>query len=137
MKEVMVAERKRIQGQINANRKDRKRAEKERNHKEMNRIDSQIEHLERNLKLYKASVQPVQFQNGVIVNGKLLTQYVKKCPSGFIDAELTDGHLYIKHKAGRLTLQNTAKYYFDLDLPTGEALLDELGIALKVYEANS
>ncbi|MFD1203563.1 hypothetical protein ACFQ38_00230 [Sporosarcina contaminans] len=129
MKTAMKDMQKEIQSAITDSRKEYRKALKAENRREANRLEHEIEQLEKRKKYYMASSEPVQFANGFVINGKLLKQFIKKLPALELSAVFVDDTLEIRYKAGRLTLLNLEPFYTGMKLPKGEDLLEELGIA--------
>lgn len=122
-----------IQSDITRLKKDLRQAIKAKKHGQVNKLERQIEILERKKRFYASSVLPVQFANGFVLNGKLLRQFVKKLPVMYLEARFSeDGNdMIISHDKGSITLYDLSNYYQGLKMPKGEDLLAELGITLK------
>lgn len=122
-----------IQSDITRLKKDLRQAIKAEKHGQVNKLERQIESLERKKRFYASSVLPVQFANGFVLNGKLLGQFVKKLPDMHLEARFSeDGNdMLISHDKGSITLYDLSNYYQGLKMPKGEDLLAELGITLK------
>ncbi|MBG9548330.1 hypothetical protein [Cytobacillus firmus] len=122
-----------IQSDITRLRKDLRQAIKAEKHGQVNKLERQIENLEREKKFYASSVSPVQFANGFVLNGKLLEQFVKKLPGLYLEAQFSDdgNDIIIRHDKGSITLYDLSDRYQGLKMPKGEDLLVELGITLK------
>lgn len=136
MKTALAAKRKSVQSQISdLKRKRRELAKSELPIKaaRLKRFDDQINGLSALLNLYKASVVPVQFENGFVINGTILKSFTKKLPKGCkVDALFYKGALLINYKTGlvegEFSLNNLAEYYEGINMQKGEELLAELGI---------
>ncbi|MBG9657839.1 hypothetical protein [Cytobacillus firmus] len=122
-----------IQSDITRLRKDLRQAIKAEKHGQVNKLERQIENLEREKRFYASSVSPVQFANGFVLNGKLLEQFVKKLPGMHLEAQFSvDGNdIIIRHDKGSITLYDLSDYYQGLKMPKGEDLLVKLGITLR------
>jgi len=95
-------------------------------------IKNEITKLETSKQLYVSGVEPIKFENGFVVNGKLLRQYVKKLPTGYVKASFVEEvGLVIEHKNGEISLLNLSDFYTDFKIPKGEELLVELGIGFR------
>ena len=129
MKTAMKDMQKEIQKAITASRKEYREALKAEDRREANRLDREIEQLEKRKKYYMASSEPVQFANGFVINGKLLKQFIKKLPATGLTGVFVNDTLEIRYKAGRLTLLNLEPFYSGMKIPKGEDLFEELGIA--------
>lgn len=131
MKTQLKAKRDNIQFAITATRKELRQAEKAREWGTARRLESEIDRLQALKKMYEASVEPVQFSNGFVLNGKLLKQFVRKLPAIQLEADFIAGNqiIEIKHKNGKISLYDLREKYQGLKMPKGEDLLDELGIS--------
>lgn len=131
MKAGLAARRKQIQVAITESRKQLRLAEKEKRRNDANKIEREIDRLVWHSHFYAPGVTPIQFSNGLVMYRKLLEDYIKKLPSGFIQSvSFTEDPkaLELNHKNGKLTLYDISEYYQDLKLPKGEVVLDDLGI---------
>lgn len=132
MKQQLTEKRKSVQEEIRRLKKFQRIAVKEKNDQEHERLDKLIETLERSLPRYKVTVQPIQFSNGVVVDGALIKAYCKKVPKGSpLTIAFTDFYgLTLMHKSGFISLQNVAHLYEGFELKKGEVFIDELGITI-------
>jgi hypothetical protein len=95
------------------------------------KLNDQIENRENQKKFYMATkTEPVRFENGLVVNAKLVKEYLKKVPKkAVVSAELNVDMLTIRFNVfagsmGRLNLKDLSSRYKGFDLPKGEALFD-------------
>lgn len=132
MKQLLMEKRKSVQAEIRSLKKFQTAARKEKDTAEARRLGEKIETLERSLPRYKVTVQPIQFSNGVVVDGALIKAYCKKVPKGSpLTIAFTDFYgLTLMHKSGFISLQNVAHLYEGFELKKGEVFIDELGITI-------
>lgn len=132
MKTAKKAKQAEIDAEIKELKKLSREASKAKENARKERLESSISKRERQRKHYAAAVEPVQFANGFVLNGRLLKLFMKKLPTQMLlEAEFTsEGAIEIRHKNGKLTLLDLQDFYKDFKMPKGEELLVELGISL-------
>lgn len=132
MKQQLIEKRKSVQAEIRRLKKSQAVARKEKDRTGEGILGEKIEFLERSLPRYKLTVQPVQFSNGVVVDGALIKAYCKKVPKGSsLTIAFTDFYgLTLMHKSGFISLNNAAHFYEGFILKKGEEIADELGITI-------
>lgn len=102
---------------------------------EIGRLKGEIDFLDKQISFLGATVHPIQFENGCVINLNLVKEYEKRMPTGsLIEAELVPGEnplVLLTHKNGKFTLNDLSKYYKGLKLPKGEELFESIGITTR------
>ncbi|MDE0582212.1 hypothetical protein ON064_04020 [Planococcus sp. A6] len=113
-------------------KKQRKSAEKEKDSTEMQRLAKLISHQEKRKTFFSASkYEPVRFENGLVINAKLVDQYLKKLPKmAMVTIFLQEGLLKIewevpRSSSGVLALKDLADHYQGFELQSGEERFHE------------
>lgn len=96
------------------------------------KLYSEIQRLEKLKKKYKSSIVPIQFENGVVVDGSLIKKYIKRIKQlrklEINDEEGTD-LVTIKHIAleskGTLTLVDQSKHYERMKITNAADYIEE------------
>lgn len=129
LQEMMKAELKSIGVRINILKKQHRELEKE--NKPRYQVTEKIERLEKQKKFYQASKsEPVRFKNGVVINAKLVKEYLKKLPRSATVAFNIGAHsltvVWESHHYGKgsFVFLDLADWYEGFALPDGEELIE-------------
>lgn len=128
--ELMKSELQSIGARITILKKQYRELEKE--NKPRYSVEQQIERLEKQKKYYQASKsEPVQLENGVIVNARLVKAYVKKLPRSAVitytpgPSSLTVSWESFSEKAkGSFVFLDQADWYLGFPIPPEDGLLE-------------
>lgn len=113
-------------------KKQRKSAEKAKAYGEMREVDKKIAHQEKRKLFFTASkYEPVRFENGLVINAKLVDQYLKKLPKQamvtiFLQQDLLKIEWEVRNgSSGVLALKDLADHYQGFELQSGEERFHE------------
>lgn len=113
-------------------KKQRKSAEKAKAYGEMREVDKKIAHQEKRKTFFSVTkYEPVRFENGLVINAKLVDQYLKKLPKMamvtiFLQQDLLKIEWEVRNgSSGVLALKDLADHYQGFELQSGEERFHE------------
>lgn len=113
-------------------KKQRKDAVKAKDSTEMQRLGNLITRQEKRKTFFSATkYEPVRFENGLVINAKLVAQYLKKLPKMamvtiFLQQDLLKIEWEVRNgSVGALTLKDLSEHYQGFELQSGEERFHE------------